>query len=158
MPGYEGTQGPAYLRVDVRGVSADRWAALREELLDEIKAVLGSLDDKDLSAWFEEKAEKLNNLTLDIATQQMQTSHPDAARMAEEVQRKFAKREREQIKHTREMQEIKRQNDREAIRKLTLRLKLTRAIVVGEQGDEAILFGNQLTEMIDTLELFSQEA
>jgi hypothetical protein len=134
------------------GEDPQQWAEFRRKLLDRISVLFDQLAvDQPAAPWLREQAKEFGALALDYAKAQLRKPGLDAAKVEAEVAKLYAERERTLAEARKAHAEARAKEIDNVSRELQLALGMTKALLIGEEGDEAILLGLQVEEMLTAL-------
>lgn len=147
-----------WLRVDVKGKTAATWARLREKLILGIEQVLdGITEEHDKGAWIKANAREFTSALLDHAKERLARAGLENAKIEAEVAEIYAKRERELAEARKVHADAADREFETSVKQLRLMLGATKAMLVGEKGKEAILFGKQLNAFLEVVNELSRD-
>jgi hypothetical protein len=141
----------AMLRVDVRGKSQELWAGLRSKLMAKVQEVLNSTLDHKRGTTVREEAREFTAALLDFAKAKLQMPVVEVEKAAAEVAKLYAERQKELAEADKIHAEADAIRLETNIRELTLTLALTKAMLVGEPGEEAVLLGRQVDAFLEAV-------
>jgi|GEM_PF-1879129 len=145
-----------YVRVDVRGQDPAKWAEhrprfIREtipKLLESMNKFLDTTLDYDEGTTIREEAKRFTSSMLDFAREKLRREGVEVAKIEAEISELYAKR-LETIAHTQQLAaQAQEQRRATALKQLCATLALTRGMLIGETGEEALLFGRQIEEFL----------
>ena len=153
MPEYpiEKSRPEQWVRIDIRGKDKQLWVSLREKFLARIDSLLESTLDHERGTTVRYEIKEFTSALLDFAKARLAKSGLEAEKIASEISKTFAERQTELAKAgktSEETRELRIQND---ITELRLTLGATKAMLVGDDSEEAILFGKQLEAFLKVL-------
>jgi hypothetical protein len=139
------------VRVDVRGSDPALWARLRPKLLQAIEKALDSTLDHTQGTTVREEARQFTSAFLDYARNRLQREGLENDRIEAEVAKLYAERQSQLADADLRSAQAEDVRSRTALRELCKMLALTKAMLVGDQSDEAILFGQQIDSFLETI-------
>lgn len=147
----------SWLRVDVRGESEGRWIALREKFLAQIGKLLESTLDHDRGTTVRDEAKEFTSALLDFAKAKLAKPGLEAEQIAAQIGKTFAERQTELARADKTAEEARQIRIKNDIAELRLTLGATKAMLVGDSSEEAVLFGKQLNEFLEVLKEIAAE-
>jgi hypothetical protein len=151
MPEEHSNKRKGYGRLDVTGRSADTWAELKPRLIAALKRLLEDITDGQGPTWFEDQARDFKNALLDYAKSQLMKPGAEVERTLAEAEKLYSERERNLAEARKLHAEARAQEVKNAYEELRLTLVLTKAILVSEEGPEALLLGKRLDAFLETV-------
>jgi hypothetical protein len=140
------------IRIDVTGQSAELWRQMRPKLIKAVADVLeGLAPDRDAHETLWEGASELVAGAFDHLKARLAKAGLENARIEAEVCKLYAEAESTLAEARKRRGEAAKQEFDTAVRRLRLALGLTRAQLIGDEGEEAILFGKQIDAMLVAL-------
>lgn len=139
------------VRVDVRGDNMELWARLRPKLLAKIEQALDSVIDHERSSTVREELKQFTSSLLDFARRRLQREGLENDKIEAEIAELYAKRTKELSEADLISANADRVRQATAMRELCLQLALTRAMLIGDDSEEAIVFGQQMDAFLDTV-------
>jgi hypothetical protein len=134
-----------------------KWAEFRQSLLVQVQVLFeGLARDQPGSGWLKEQAKEFGALALDCAKAHLRKPGLDAAKVEAEVAKLYAEREKALAEARKAHADARSKELDNTIRELRLCLGFTKAMLVGEQGDEVILLGMQLDAMIEAVKALAE--
>ena len=135
------------LRVDVKGEDSQRWAQLREKFLSSVERLLDTVVTSE-----NETVADLGKGLFEAGVSALRARLDREGLQNEEIEAKVLKIYSERERNLAEARKISAEADKitfETNRKrLLTAMRLHKAMLVGEKGDEALLFGARLDAMI----------
>lgn len=141
----------AWLQVQVRGKDPDRWANLRAKFIRRLDKLLDSTLDSARGTTVRDEAKEFTSALLDFASAKLAKPGLEGEKIAAEIGKTFAERQTELAradKTSEEARELRIKND---ISELRLMLGATKAVLVGDDSDEAVLFGKAVDAFLSAL-------
>ncbi|MCW5776579.1 MAG: hypothetical protein KIS87_09085 [Phycisphaeraceae bacterium] len=135
-------------RVDVRGKDPALWANLRTKLLARINDILDRTADHERGTTIREEARQFTSALLDFARSKLAREGAEVQKIEAEVGEIYAKRLRTLAEADKLSAEAEAQRLRNSVTELCTALALTKAMLVGEEGEEALLLGRQIDEFL----------
>jgi len=138
----------AYLRIDVMGKSPKSWAELRAKLLSSLYKLIDDISEGQGCSWFEARAAEFSRAILDYAKAKLARPGIENEKTLAEVGDLYAERERKLAETRRIHAQADAQELETELKRLTIALKMTKVMLVGDPGDEAMLFGRQIDGLL----------
>ncbi len=151
IPFGESESSDRWLRVDVRGSNDKLWASLRSKFVTQIETLLSATLDHERGTTVRDEAKQFTSALLDFAKAKLAKSGLEAEQIAAEIGKTFAEKQTELAraeKTTEEARQIRIKND---VAELRLTLGATKAFLVGDESEEAVIFGKQLESFLCVL-------
>jgi hypothetical protein len=146
------TPRQGYAGFSMTGKDSQKWAEVRQKFLAKIQVLFEQLgEDQPAGAWLREQAKEFGALALDYAKAQLRKPGLDAAKVEAEVAKLYAEREKTLAEARKAHAEAHAKEIDNVVKELRLSLGMTKAMLIGEEGDEAILLGLQVEEMMAAL-------
>jgi len=140
-----------FLRIDVRGKSAKLWKGIRQKLIGAIGRVLDSVIDVQQNTTVREESRRFTSALLEHARERLAKAGLENDKIEGEIYKLYAERE----KALAEAHKTKVEGDNIAfelsVKQLRLALGATKAILIGEEGQEALLLGQQIDTFLEIL-------
>lgn len=150
--GLEGTPPPgSIVRVDVTGKSVVLWGRLRGKLVTAIEGLLNSTLDCNRGTTVREEAKEFTSALLDFAKAKLQMPVVELEKASAEISKLYAERQKELADADKTHAEADAIRLTTQITELRLVLGATKAILVGEEGAEAILLGKQIDVFLEVV-------
>ncbi|WP_165251193.1 hypothetical protein [Paludisphaera soli] len=149
----------------VSGKNPALWVRLRAKFMTKVEQLVELVQSDDPAAtWMREQAGELRDGALDYVKAKLRKEGAQVEHIEAEVAKLFAEAEKASADAFKTREEaLKVREDRRAseinTRILALRFELatTKAMMIGEKGKEAALFGRQLDAMLEALKELSRE-
>ena len=150
---YQGDAHPpgTMMRVDVRGNSPELWTNLRSKLMEKVQQLLDSTLDHNRGTTVREEAKEFTTALLDFAKAKLQMPVVEIEKASAEISKIYAERQKELAEADKLHAEADLIRLNTHIRELTLTLGLTKVMLVGESGEEAILLGKQVDAFLEVV-------
>ncbi len=140
-----------WLRLDVRGNNNQLWASLREKFVVQIKKLLSATLDHERGTTVREEAKQFTSAFLDFAKAKLAKSGLEAEKIGAEICKTFAEKQTELARAEKTAEETRQLRIKNDIAELRLTLGATKAFIMGDCSDEAIIFGKQLESFLKIL-------
>lgn len=138
-------------RIDVRGADTTLWATLRPKLIRKISEVLDSTLDNERGTTVREEAKQFTSAMLEYARRRLQREGLENDKIEAEIAELYAKRASELAQAESLTAAAEAQRQQTALRELCTCLSLTKAMLVGDKSEEAVLFGLQIESFLETV-------
>ena len=150
-------------RVDVTGVAPQLWAKLQPKLIEAIERLLETPVNPATGATVREEGKEIASLAVEslkahleknvIANQKNEAEIAEIYERCEHEREKEDKTRAETRKLNAEAEEKEIEN---SLKRLQIALRLTKVMLAGQPGDEALLFGKRIDAYLQALEDFAQ--
>jgi hypothetical protein len=140
-----------WLRVDVRGNDKKLWALLHEKFVDKINRLLQATLDYERGTTVRDEMREFSSALLDFAKAKLARAGLEDEKIAAEISKMFAERQAELAKADKTSEEARQLRIQNDISELRLTLGATKAMLIGDESEEAVLFGKQLDTFLDVL-------
>lgn len=151
MNNYIGYSDPddTIIRVDVRGDERRLFQRLRSTLLEKIQQALDTTLDHENDTTVRDELKSLTTHAIEHARERLRKEGLANARIEAEVAEIYARRTKEIADARLTAAHAKGQEQQNALHDLCRHLALTRALLMGDEGREAILFGRQIDAFLE---------
>lgn len=147
----EHLQEPQFALVTVSGKSAQRWSQFRDKLLQTLQVVLDTVLDTEEGTTVRDEAQQFTRALLDYAKAHLARPGLENDKLEAEIRRLFSQSEADRAEARKKNAEAEALEFQTKVRRLRLVLGGAKAMLVGEQGEEAIIFGKQIEEFLQIL-------
>lgn len=144
-----------WLRVDVRGANPTLWASLREKFVNQIGRLLDSTLDYQRGTTVRDEAKEFTSALLDFAKAKLAKPGLEAEKLAAEIGKTFAERQSELARASKISEEARQLRIRNDVSELRISLGATKALLIGDASEEAVLFGKQVDAFLTALKEIS---
>lgn len=144
----QGTETKRIARIDVRGKEPNLWKNLRPKLIEKIQKFLDTTMDHERGTTIQEEAKQFTSALLDFARNKLAREGVEVQKIEAEVSEIYAKRVKSLAEADKVSAEAAAIRQRTATKELCTMLAMTRAMLVGEEGEEALLLGKQINEFL----------
>jgi hypothetical protein len=155
-PQCDGEAEKRLLRIDVVGHDENTWAKLRVKLIDAVhEFVDGAFEKRDASLREEGKdilAGLVKHLKATIAKPTLENAQIEA-----EIRKTFAETNTAMAEARKTNAEADAIEFKTKIAKLKFALRCTKALLIKDQGTEAIIFSQQVTELLECVKDLDEE-
>lgn len=139
------------LRIDVTGKDSRLWSKVRDRLLVTLDRALDTVIDAERGTTLGEEGRALTTALLDHLKARLAKSGLDNERIAAEVNKLYQEVETQQAVTRKTHAEADKIEFENRIKELHLALGTAKALLIGETGEEAILFSQQIDKMLALL-------
>lgn len=146
------------LNLEVTGRTEGLWALLRGKLIDAIEKALDAVVDPERGTTLREEAREFSSALLEYARQRLARPEKENAEIEARIALLFSEREYTLEKARGERARADAQELENAIKRLRLALSLTRALLAGEAGQEALLLGSKIDGLLRAIGEIEQES
>ena len=147
--------------IDVTGKNPKLWASFQLKLVETINTMLDTVVDPRRDTTLRQETKEFTSAGLDYLKARLQKAPLKNDKERAEITEIYQRIEHEQDKANKTRAETRVLNAEatakergNAIKNLQLALKLTKVMLVGEPGEEAVLFGKQIDSYLEVLEEF----
>jgi len=133
-----------YARIDLTGESAPLWAQLRPKFIAALTRLLDDITDGQGPKWFETQALDFRNALLDYAKSRLGKPGAEVERILAEAEKAYSERERNLAEARKAHAEARAQEIKNVCEELRMAMSLTKAVLVGEEGEEALMLGKRI--------------
>lgn len=144
------------IKIDVTGKDSLLFEKLRNRLVEAIDRFLDSAIDYQTGTTVREEAKKLTSLALNFAEEKLKKAGIENQMLLAEIDNKYALAEKSKAEARKLDAETKRIEFEETLKKFSLSLKLTKALILGKEGEEAILLTKQLDLFLEAIQEVQQ--
>jgi len=137
-----------FIQVNVTGQSPQGWAELHSKLLASLARVLDRITDGSGAQWFEEQAAQFSKALIDYAKARLAKPGIENEKTMAEIADLYANREKKVAETRRIHAEADAKELENALRRLRLALGVTKGMLVGAEGQEAIVMGKQVEGLL----------
>lgn len=145
---YSKPESMRIARVDVRGKSAKLWSEIRPKLIAKISKFLDTTIDHERETTIREEAKAFTSTLLDCLRNKLAREGAEVGKIEAEISEIYAKQLKSRAEAEKVSVETESLRRREATRELITMLALTKAMLVGDEGKEALLLGKQIDEFL----------
>jgi hypothetical protein len=140
-----------YVRVDIRGQDPALWGTLRAKLMVAVEDLLNTVVDSERGTTLQDEARQLTSAALDHVRARLAKAGLENEKIEAEIQRLYAQIQGDLADARKKSAEADAIEFATAMKRLRVVLGGMRAMLIGEEGDEAIIFGRQIDEFIKVL-------
>ncbi len=140
------------MRVDVRGKTTELWQSLRPKLIQTMTIVLDTVIDDEHGTTVRDEVKQFTTALLDYAKANLARPGLENERIEAEVRRLYGQMEIDRAEARKKHAEADTLEFNNKVRRLRLVLGTVKALMVGEEGEEAVIFTKQITAFLETLE------
>lgn len=146
-----------YAGFQVTGKDPNLWKKLHATLRAKVHQVVEELAEEDGShKWLQEQAREFGSLALEHAKAKLRKSGVEVEKIEAEVSKLFAEREEALAKARKTNAEARAIEVGTAIKELRVALVMTKAMLIGEKGKAAVVFGQQIDAMLEALKVVAE--
>jgi hypothetical protein len=166
MSGKDGPPAPreGFAGFRVTGNDPALWVKLREKLLTKVEQLVELVQSDDPAAeWVREQAKDIRDGALDYVKAKLRKEGAQVEHIEAEVAKLFSEAEKAHADAFKTREEgLRVREERRAlavrtrIKELRLELGMTKAMLIGQKGKEAALFGRQLDAMLEALKVLAE--
>ena len=137
-----------YVQVNVRGLDPTKWQQFRGTLIKTVMDICSGLSDVANSGKLREEARDISLAALDYAKAKLEKPGLENAKIEAEIREKYAEIEKKHAETRKVSAEADKADYENTVRKLKLSLGMAQVLLMGEDGDEAILFSLQIEQFL----------
>ena len=141
-----------FLKVSVSGKNKEVWSRMRGKLMQAVEKFLDTTLDYENSSTIKDEARKFSTALLDHAKEKLAKTGIENQKMLAEIDLMFSTKTKE-LAETRkinaEAQAIEFSN---SVKQLKLTLGLSKALIIGEQGEENVVFIKQIDSFLEVIQ------
>lgn len=152
----DGGEPGKLLRADVAGASTSTWIELRELFVKTLKDLLAQPLDVEKGTTVEDELRELGKGLLDFAKAKLEMPAAEVEKVYAEVSKLYAERQNELAQARKANAEAASQEQLTRIRDLRLKLGMMKAMLVGEQDEEALILSSKLDSLLAFLKDIEQ--
>jgi len=141
-----------FARVDVTGKTASLWQSLRPKLIKAMTDLLDTVIDDEQGATVRDEMKQLTTALLDYAKANLARPGLENERIEAEIRRLYGQMEIDRAEARKKHAEADTLEFNNKVKRLRLVLGAAKALMVGDDGEEAVIFTAQITAFLETLE------
>jgi hypothetical protein len=139
-------------RFDVRGKTTALWQSLQPKLIQAMTDVLDAVIDDEHGITVRDEAKQLTTALLHYAQAQLARPGLENERIEAEVRRLYGQMEIDRAEARKKHAEADTLEFNNKVRRLRLVLGAAKAFMMGDTGEEAVIFTAQMTAFLETLD------
>jgi hypothetical protein len=144
-----------YLRVDVGGKSPEIWNALRGKLIHAVNKFLDSTIDTIDNKTIRQEAQAFTHALLEHAKEKLAKAGIENQKLLAEIDYIFSQREKEIAEARKINAEAHKIEIENSLRQLKLSLGMAKALLIGEEEGESIIFVKKIDAFLDVIKEFN---
>ncbi len=144
-----------YIRVDVRGDSEELWQKFRSKLLQGLNDLLDAVVDPESGTTLREETQNLAAAVLNHAKARLARPGVEIEKLEAEIHRLYTQAEADLADARKKRAEAAALEFDTKVKRMRLFLGGAKALLTGDEGEEAVLFGTQIDTFIKSLDEFS---
>jgi len=141
-----------FVRVDVRGKTAELWQSLRPKLIQAMNDVLDAVIDDEHGTTVRDEMKQLTTALLDYAKANLARPGLENERIEAEIRRLYGQMEIDRAEARKKHAEADALEFTNKVKKLKFVLGMAKAYMLGEEGEEAVICTAQITAFLETLD------
>ena len=141
-----------FARVDVTGKTAELWSSFRSKLIQAMTDVLDAVIDDEHGTTVRDEMQQLTTALLDYAKANLARPGLENERIEAEVHRLYGQMEIDRAEARKKHAEADTLEFNNKVRRLRFVLGAAKAFMVGDTGEEAVIFTAQITAFLETLD------
>ena len=143
------------IKIEVAGEDPSLWLKLKPKLMESINKFLDSAIDFDKGTTVRDQGKKLISLAINYAEEKLKRPQAENNKIEAEISELYSRTEKN--KEEARINRVK-ADDMEfnsAVNKLRLSLRLTKAMIIGKEDQESVVFTKQIELFLEALDEFS---
>jgi hypothetical protein len=136
---------------NVSGKSAERWMQFRNKLVQTLQDFLDTVLDTEQGTTIRDEAQQFTKALLDYAKAHLARPGLENDKLEAEIRRLFSQSEADRAEARKKNAEAEAIEFQTKVKRLRLVLGGTKAMLIGERGEEAVIFAQQIEEFLQTL-------
>ncbi len=149
------TEKKQYLKERIAGKSPNLWSNLKEKLLQAIHSFLDITIDGVNNKTIREEAKEFSHALLKYGKDKLEKAGFENDKIRAEADLLYSQKEKELAEARKLNAEAQKVEFENAIKQLRLSLKMTKAILLGEPGEEALILVKSVEQFIKVLDDFA---
>ena len=139
-------------KIEIGGKDDALFAKLRHKLINAVDRILDSAIDYQTGTTVREEAKKLTSLTLNFAEESLKKPGIENQLKLAEIEGKYAAAQRDKSETQRIDIETRKLQFEQSLREMSFTIKLTKALLIGKEGEETVVLVKQLNAFLDAME------
>lgn len=140
------------VKITLGGKDENLFERLRSKLIDAIDQFLDTAIDYQSGSTIKDETKKFASLALNFAEEKLRKAGIENHKLIAEIEERYSIAEKNKAEARKVNAEANKIEFDQSIKKLTLSLKLSKAIILGEEGKEAIVLTKQIDLFLGALE------
>jgi len=142
-----------FIQIEIEGKDENLWAKMRSNLMKNIQSILDTTVDYRTNSSLKEEAQKFTSATLDFAKSKLNKAGFENEKIIAEVNQLITQREKEQAEARKTNAEAESIEIENKIKNLKLTLISYKFLLLGEQGEEEMLFLKNIDEFLAVIKV-----
>jgi hypothetical protein len=147
-------KGTKFLHIEFEGINNEKWYHLRTKFIRAVHKTLDTVIDHENSSTFRDEAKKFTTELLHYGKAKLQRAGLENEEIMAQVDLLYSQKEKELAEARKLNAEAEALEIRNNIRKLKLSIGGMKALMIGETGEEEILFLRQMDQFLELLRDF----
>lgn len=139
------------IKIVVSGDDEDLFKKLRKKLLDKMDSFLDTTVDYKKGTTIKEEAKELISLGLDFSKQKLKKAGIENEKLNAEIDEAYSRREKNKAETRNIDADTREKNFNQSIREFRAYLIFTKAILIGKQGEEAVILTKQIEVFLEAV-------
>jgi hypothetical protein len=146
-----------FVGFQLAGKNEALWGELRPKLILKIKELVDGIGEEDETrGWLKERAKEFGSLAIDYAKSKLRREGVEIQKIEAEIAKLFSEAEAAHEKARKDRADARAVEFTTTVKELRLALGLTKAMMMGDEGEESILFGKQIDAMLEALKIVAE--
>lgn len=147
----ENTENKKLLAIEIKGKDPVLWQQLREKFIIAINRSLDTIINAEHNASIRDEAKEFASALIDHAKSKLKKAGIENEKLIADVDRLFVQREKQMAEARKINAEAKAIELKNTIKELKLSLGAMKVLMVGEMGEEDLIFTIQIEEFLHSL-------
>lgn len=143
-------------KIDLVGVDSSLFANLKEKLISMVNKVLDASVDVNTGLTVREELQKFSSLGIQYAEAKLKKASIDNDRTISQIAESYSLIEKNKAESRMINATAKALEFEQSLKELSFTLKMTKALIIGNQGEEAIVFTKQIDVFLDVINSLSE--
>lgn len=140
------------LKVDLSGKDENLFKKLKGRLVDAVEKFLDSTIEFQTGTTVREETKKLTSLALNFAEEKLKKAGIENHKLLAEIEEKYSLAEKNKAEARKTIAESRRIEFEQSLKELALSLKLSKVLIIGKKGEEAMVLAKQIDAFLDAIE------
>lgn len=144
-------EDPKILEVDIEGKNKELWAKVKSKLIKSIDGMLDTVIDFKSNSTIRDEAEEFISELISYGKAKLRKAGLQNEQIIADIEYKFSQRQKEFSEARLNNAQASKIEFEIKIKQMELSLKLTRAMLIGEEGKEEIIFMKRIDGFLEAL-------
>lgn len=145
------------IKIDLVGKNDDLFKKIRNLLIDSIDKFLSSSIDYQTKSTVKDEVKKFASLAIKYGEDKLKKAGLENDKLAAEIEEKLAIAEKTKAETRKINAETRKLEFENSVNEFRFKLRMAKLLLVGNAGEEAIVYTKQLDMFIEVLDQFSNE-